>query len=108
MKEEIRRAVVMNAAAQISKRAPSGVYSYPRGRHMPMNPTYDYEAAAHVGGSGSGLYHYGVGGHIALNVNGNSFSGYDYDSGHHFSGSVNGGSVQLYDYGVGQYFNYSV
>jgi hypothetical protein len=108
VKEEIRRAIVVNAAAQISRRAPSSVYSYHRGKHTQINPTYDYEAGAHIGGSGSSLYHYGVGAHISLSVNGTSFSGYDYDGGHHFSGSVNGGTVQLYDYGEGRHFNYSV
>ena len=107
MKEEIRRAIVVNAAAQISRRKPSSVYSYHRGRHTHINPTYDYEAGAHIGGSGSSLYHYGVGSHISLSVSGTNFSGYDYDGGHHFSGSVNGGSVQLYDYGEGRHFNYS-
>ncbi|SEO06178.1 hypothetical protein SAMN05443254_1171 [Bradyrhizobium sp. OK095] len=73
-----------------------------------MTPSYDYEAGAHIGNSGSNLYHYGVGSHISLNVNGNKFSGYDYDGGHHFTGSVTGKTVNLYDYGEGSYFNYSV
>jgi hypothetical protein len=108
MREEIRRAIAVNAAAQINKRNPSSVYSYQSGRHSSMTPQYDYEARAHIGGSGSSLYHYGVGNHVSLNVNGNDFAGYDYDGGHHFSGRVSGSSVQLYDYGEGRYFNYSV
>ncbi len=108
MREEIRRAIAVNAAARVNQRNPSGVYSYDRGRRTSITPTYDYEAGAHIGGSGSSLYHYGLGSHISLNVNGNNFTGYDYDGGHHFSGRVNGNSVQLYDYGEGSYFNYLV
>jgi hypothetical protein len=108
MREEIRRAIAVNAAARINKRNPSSVYSYDRGQYASMTPSYDYETGAHIGGSGSSLYHHGIGNHISLNVNGNNFSGYDYDGGHHFSGRVNGNSIQLYDYGEGSYFNYSV
>ncbi|MET4068611.1 hypothetical protein ABID58_003409 [Bradyrhizobium sp. S3.2.6] len=108
MKEELRRAIAVNAAAKINNRKPSGVYSYDREQHSSMTPNYDYETGAHISGSGSGLYHYGVGNHVSLKVNGNSFSGYDYDGGHHFSGRVNGNSVQIYDYGEASYFNYSV
>jgi hypothetical protein len=108
MREEIRRAIAVNAAARINKRNPSSLYSYDRRQYATMTPSYDYETGAHIGGSGSSLYHYGVGNHISLNVNGNNFSGYDYDGCHHFSGSVNGNSVQLYDYGESSYFNYSV
>jgi hypothetical protein len=85
MREEIRRAIAVNAAARINKRNPSSVYSYDRGQYASMTPSYDYETGAHIGGSGSSLYHYSIGNHISLNVSGNSFSGYDYDGGHHLA-----------------------
>lgn len=108
MREEIRRAIAVNAAVRINKRAPSSIYSYDRGRRSSITPNYDYEAGAHIGDSGTKLYHYGVGTHISLSISGNSFSGYDYDRGHHFNGRVNGNSIQIYDYGESSYFTYSV
>jgi hypothetical protein len=108
MREEIRRAIAVNAAARINKRKPSSVYSYDRGQYSGMTPDYDYETGAHVSGSGSSLYHHGVGNHVSLEVSGNNFSGFDYDGGHHFSGRVSGSSVQIYDYGEGRHFAYSV
>ena len=108
MKEEIRRAIAVNAAARINGKDPSSVYSYDRRRHTNISPTYDYEARAHTGGSGSSLYHYGLGSHINLTVKGKNFEGFDYNEGHHFSGSVTGSTVQLYDYGAGQHFTYNV
>ena len=108
MKEEIRRAIAANAASRIRGKASSSVYSYNRGHHSSVTPSYDYEAGAHIGGSGSNLYHYGLGSHISLKTKGNEFEGYDYNEGHHFSGSVRGNTVQLYDYGEGRYFTYSV
>jgi hypothetical protein len=39
MKEEIRRAVAVNAAAQITQHAPSNAYSHHRGQHTQINPT---------------------------------------------------------------------
>lgn len=108
MKEEIRRAIAVNAAARINGKDPAGVYSYARGKHTTMTPQYDYEAGAHIGGSGSSLYHYGVGCHINLTIKGSKFEGFDYGDGHHFNGTVKGNSIQIYDYGERKYFNYTV
>lgn len=108
MKEETRRAIAVNAAARINGKQPSSVYSYDRGQHTNITPTYDYETGAHISGSGSSLYHYGLGSHINLTVKGNNFEGYDYNEGHHFTGSVNGNTVQLFDYGESRYFTYNV
>jgi len=108
MKEEIRRAIAVNAAARINGNSPSSLYSYDRGQRTNITPNYDYEDSAHIGGSGSSLYHYGLGSHINLTVNGKNFEGYDNNEGHHFMGSVNGSTVQIYDYGEGQYFTYNV
>lgn len=108
MKEEIRRAIAVNAAARINGKAPSSTYSYDCGERTNITPTYDYEAGAHISGSGSSLYHYGLSSHINLTIKGKNFEGYDYNEGHHFTGSVNGSTVQIYDYGESRYFNYNV
>jgi hypothetical protein len=112
MKEETRRAIAHAASARINGEPRSSVYSYSAARHTHFSKGnngggYDYDAGAHVGGSRSGLYHYGLGSHISLKVNGKSFFGYDYGSGAHFSGKVNGHSVQMYDYGEGRHFHYT-
>jgi hypothetical protein len=108
MKEEICRAIAHAAATRINGAAASTIYSFERGQHSHMSPTYDYDVGAHIFRTGGGLYHYGTSSHISFSVNGHNFSGYDYDSGHHYTGQVSGNSVRLYDYGEGRYFAYAV
>ncbi|MGE0530405.1 MAG: hypothetical protein AB7G40_07320 [Hyphomonadaceae bacterium] len=108
MKEEIRRAVVQSAAARISGKSPTSVFSYDQGKYSFVNDTYDYDAGSHISQSSNGFYQYNLGAHVTLSVSGKNFTGYDYESGSHFSGSVNGGSVSIYDYNEGRYFSYSV
>jgi hypothetical protein len=108
MKEETRRAIAHAAATHINGSVSPTLFSYERGRHTHMSPTYDYEAGPHISRTGSGLYHYGTSSHISFSVNGNNFSGYDYASGHHYTGHVSRSTVQLYDYGEGRYFTYSI
>jgi hypothetical protein len=108
MKEETRRAIVVNALLSINGRAPTTIYSYEQGKHTHMSSGYDFDAQAHFTASGSSFYHYGTRSHVQLSTNGSSFSGYDYDEGHHFNGSVRGSSIQVYDYGAARYFSYSV
>ena len=108
MREEIRRAIVANAAVQITGKACSSVFSHDRCQHSPMTPTYDFEAGAHISGTASNLYHYGRGSLIQLNIDGQSFEGVDHSEGHRFSGSVDGNRVQIYDYGEGRSFDYWV
>jgi hypothetical protein len=74
MKEEIRRAIAYAAATRINGAVASTIYSYGRGRHSHMTPTYDYDAGAHISRTGGGLYHYGTSSHISFSVNGSNFS----------------------------------
>lgn len=65
MKEEIRRAIAHAVVAQSDGKPSSHVYSYDRGRHTAFTGSgpggYDHDAGAHVSGSGSNLYHHGLG-----------------------------------------------
>jgi hypothetical protein len=104
MKEEIRRAIAVNAVARVTGKSSSSVYSHDDSTHTPMGSGYDYAARAHF----SEDYHYGTRSHMSLQVRGETFSGYNYDSGHHYSGTVKGNTVQIFDFGENKYYQYTV
>jgi hypothetical protein len=116
MKHHTRRAVAYIAGRFISSLASSAVYDYKDSKHYSFSGNvdksqvaiFDYDEGCHIGGSLSGVYHYGNSQHVSLDIKGNNFTGYDYGESQHFSGVVNGSSISIYDYQFSEYFNYSI
>ncbi|MCU1624879.1 MAG: hypothetical protein JWL79_3724 [Frankiales bacterium] len=121
MNEAARRAVAYIAGRLATGKSVGAVYDYQAGGHTSMSgevtekrvSVFDHGVGCHVSGTRNGnrfgLYHYGNGNHINLEVkSGGTFTGYDYDSANHFDVTVKGSSVTLYDYAAGGWFNYSI
>jgi len=115
MLDHVRAGVAYIAGRIISGSDSSYVYDYSQGKHISISGSvdrdsvsvYDYTSHAHIGGSSSGIYHYGERSYINLTISGHDFTGYDYGTQTHFSGNVSGNSISLYDYQLGRHFSYT-
>ncbi|SCW39189.1 hypothetical protein SAMN02927900_01305 [Rhizobium mongolense subsp. loessense] len=116
MKSNVRAAVAAMAIAHARGRSVSSVYDYKNSCHVNISANvsgntingYDYGSSCHFGGSFPGMYHYGTGKHIDLNITGGGkYSGYDYDTSSHFEVTVRGNNADIYDYGESAHFSYS-
>ncbi len=80
-----------------------------------VSPTFvkifDNDRGCYTSGPGEdnvfGLYDYGHGSLIELQIVGNTFKGYDELAPCHFSGEVNGEDISFYDDGEGKTFSFS-
>ena len=113
MKPEVRRGVAYIAGRLVRDRRGSALYDYSSSGYSHFSGTvgksvsvYDHSARAHIAGSASSLFHYGVRAHITLHVKGNAFTGYDYDSRSAFSGQVRQSNISIYDYGEAKHFQF--